>query len=201
MTTASTTRNSLLLRLRNPRDLEAWSQCSELYHPLIKGYLRKLGLQEADADDVTQIVFIKLVEKIRQFDYEPGRSFRGWLRTLTYYEFINWWRRQPRDRGRGDTGEGDLMQLQPDERQAAVLRDLEEEWDREYEQRVLQWALEKVRQEFDEATFEAFRLTALEGQTLAVVAKIQGVPISRVFRRKKELWDRLQAVVNEITGD
>ena len=77
---------SLLLRLRNaPRDQAAWREFVRRYGSLIYGWCRSWSLQEADAQDVTQIVLLKLADKMQAFRYDPALSFRGWLRTVAHH--------------------------------------------------------------------------------------------------------------------
>src|SRR6516164_10979265 len=82
----SGTRISLLGRLRrDPANQEAWAEFVEHYGRKIYHWSLRWGLQEADAQDVTQNVLLKLAEKMRDFDYDPARSFRSWLKTLARY--------------------------------------------------------------------------------------------------------------------
>src|SRR5262245_6063554 len=77
------TRASLLVRIRDPGDKEAWRQFVGLYAPLIHGLARQRGLQDADAADLTQEVLRALVAIAPGFAYDPTRgSFRGWLYTV-----------------------------------------------------------------------------------------------------------------------
>src|SRR5579871_4356417 len=77
------TRPSLLIRLRNPQDAEAWSLFVDLYGALVFRACRRRGLQDADATDVTQEVLIEVVHSIRTFVYQPERGrFRDWLWTI-----------------------------------------------------------------------------------------------------------------------
>ena len=77
------TRPSLLVRIRDMRDTQAWSQFVEIYTPLIYGFARKHGLQDADASDLTQDVLRVVAKTIRGLDYDQQRgSFRGWLFTV-----------------------------------------------------------------------------------------------------------------------
>jgi RNA polymerase sigma-70 factor (ECF subfamily) len=86
------TSDSLLERLRQP-DRDAWARFVELYTPLLQRWTWRLGLQEADAADLVQDVFGILIQKLPGFAYDPGRSFRGWLRTVLVHRWHNWPRR------------------------------------------------------------------------------------------------------------
>ena len=77
------TSGSLLERLRNPNEQEAWNQFAGLYTPLLYYWLRRLGLSQQDAADLIQDVFLVLVTKLPHFQYQRDGTFRGWLRTLT----------------------------------------------------------------------------------------------------------------------
>src|SRR5437764_4931 len=76
---------SLLLRLRTePEDASVWNAFVDRYCPLIYGWSRGYGLQDADAQDVTQNVLVLMVRKMRTFQYEPSKRFRSWLATVTH---------------------------------------------------------------------------------------------------------------------
>ncbi len=88
------TSTSLLRRLRQPADRQAWCRFVELYTPLIYHWGRRAGLSAEDAADLTQDVLVLLVRKLPEFEYDRHKSFRGWLRTIT----LNKWREQRRRR-------------------------------------------------------------------------------------------------------
>jgi RNA polymerase sigma-70 factor (ECF subfamily) len=85
---------SLLERLREPNAAEAWERLVRLYTPLLYSWARQVGLQEPDAADLVQDVFVTLFETLPTFVYDRRRSFRGWLHTLT----LNKWRDRRRRR-------------------------------------------------------------------------------------------------------
>src|ERR1700756_3431118 len=87
-----TTPVSLLERVRQPGEQQAWARLVELYTPLLFYWTRRMGLQESDAADLVQDVFAVLVHKLPAFDYDPRKSFRAWLRTVLH----NKWRDQRR---------------------------------------------------------------------------------------------------------
>jgi RNA polymerase sigma-70 factor (ECF subfamily) len=96
---------SLLERLRRPDERAAWDRFVELYTPLLYYWARRAGLQESDAADLVQDVFALLVQKLPEFTYEPGRSFRAWLHTVT----LNKWRERHRRRAAMEAAVGEPL--------------------------------------------------------------------------------------------
>src|SRR5690242_12144569 len=96
-----TTPPSLLERLREAPEREAWEKFVDLYTPLFFAWTRRLGLNAHDGADLVQDLFTIVVEKIPQFEYDPRKSFRAWLQTI----LINRWRNRRRRR-RAESLEG-----------------------------------------------------------------------------------------------
>src|SRR5262249_35565239 len=99
------TRLSLLTRLTRPGpfDERAWQEFVDHYAPLIFRWCQQHRLQDTDAEDVTQQVMLKLATRLPTFTYDPSKSFRAWLRTLTYHAWVDFLADQ-NHRGSGDTG-------------------------------------------------------------------------------------------------
>src|SRR5262245_5031384 len=105
----SGTRVTLLGRLRrDPGDQKAWAEFVAHYGQRIYAWCRRWSLQEADAQDVTQNVLLRLAQKLKDFSYDPSRSFRAWLKTLTQRA----WSDFVAARGRAGLGSGDSQVLQ-----------------------------------------------------------------------------------------
>jgi RNA polymerase sigma-70 factor (ECF subfamily) len=91
MTFSPTTRASLLLRLRDPQDHQAWLEFVTLYEPVTYRIFRRHGLQDADAREVTQELFLAVSRSIDRWDPAKERgSFRGWLRCVARNLVVNW---------------------------------------------------------------------------------------------------------------
>ena len=91
---APPTRQTLLLKLRDPEDASAWEEFTDLYTPLIYYWARKTGLQTQDAADLVQEVLTLVFQKLPEFEYDPTKSFRSWLRTVTMNKFRQWCRKK-----------------------------------------------------------------------------------------------------------
>ncbi len=101
------TRPSLLARVRDVRDADAWQTFVTLYAPLVYRYVRQRGLQDADAADLTQDVMSAVARSIRTFEYRPERGrFRDWLRTIAHGSWAGSCEGDPVDPRRRGTSRG-----------------------------------------------------------------------------------------------
>ena len=198
MTDSPATRPSLLLRIRRTDDHAAWSEFVEIYAPLIHGFCRRRGLQEADAANLTQEVFGSVSRNAERFEYDPSKGrFRGWLLTVTRNRVNDHFSRLKRDtRGSGDTGVRAILEQHPDPSEAS-----DEQWDEDYRQRVFHWVAEKIRGEFQEATWQAFWKTAVDGQAAGQVAEQLEMSVGAVYIAKSRVLSRLKVRVQEVDDD
>src|SRR5262249_3132012 len=151
---------SLLVRIRDPRDRTSWAEFVDVYAPLVYRFARKQGLQDADAADLTQDVLHAVSTAIGRLEYDPQRgSFRGWLFTVVRTRLCNFLSRLHRQRRvGGGAGNQDALDALParEDNQDAL-------WEQEYEARLFACASERVRDEIQFSTWQAFWLTAIEG--------------------------------------
>jgi RNA polymerase sigma-70 factor (ECF subfamily) len=194
MANSPTTRPSLLIRLRDSQDRAAWSQFVEVYAPLIYGFARKHGLQDADAADLMQEVLRSVTGAAGRLEYDPERgSFRGWLFTVVRNKLRNFLASpQRRWQGTGDTDALKLLQSVPNE---------EQQWDQAYEQRLFAWAAEQVRGGFQEATWQAFWRTAVEGRSAREAAEALGMSVGAVYIARSRVLARLREQVQQLQGE
>jgi RNA polymerase sigma-70 factor (ECF subfamily) len=196
MAEASVSRTSITLlgRLQsNPNDRQAWSDFVQRYGRIIFGWCRHWGLQEADAEDVTQNVLLRLAQKMPLFVYDPSRSFRAWLKTLTHHawsDFVS--SRQNRTPGSGDTAMFEVLQS------VEARADLEKQLDEAFDRELLEEAMTRVRERVAPQTWEAFRLTALEGLSGAEAAARIPMQVAQVFVARRRVQKMLQEVVAKL---
>jgi RNA polymerase sigma-70 factor (ECF subfamily) len=193
---ASQTRISLLSRLRrDPNDASAWDEFVGRYGPQIDSWCRRWGLQEADAQDITQMVLLRLAAKLRTFVYDPSRSFRGWLKTLTRHAWSDFVAdRQRAVAGAGGSGMFEVLHT------LEARDDLEQRLEGAFDLELLQLATEQVRQRVAPHTWEAFQLTAVDGLSGAEAAARLGVPVASVFKAKSNVQKMLQEEIARLEG-
>jgi RNA polymerase sigma factor (sigma-70 family) len=192
---ASQTSVTLLSRLRRyPNDRSAWEEFVTRYGPKIRSWCQHWNLQEADIQDVTQTVLVGLAAKLRSFVYDPSRSFRAWLKTLVRHA----WSDLVTDRRREVLGQGGgaFEALGTLEARDDLERRLEEAFDME----LLQIATARARERVAPQTWEAFRLTALDGLSGAEAAARLGMHVASVFKAKSNVQKMLREEITLLEG-
>jgi RNA polymerase sigma-70 factor (ECF subfamily) len=184
---------SLLRRLRNPaleeQKAAAWNEFVELYTPLLYSWAARLGLQPSDAADLVQDVFVILVRTLPEFDYDARKSFRAWLRTI----LMNRWR----DRGRrpaAATGEAGAVVLE----QLSSPDQADEVEEAEYREQVTIRALELMRREFRQSTWQACWEHVVNGRPAAEVARELGMSVNAVYVARSRVLRRLREYLEHL---
>ena len=174
---------NLLHRLRQPNAAEAWERLVLLYTPLIYSWVRQAGLQESDAADLVQDVFITLVQTLPSFDYDQRKSFRAWLCTIT----LNKLRERRRKQGCSP-----ILGNAAGWEEQAPAEEMERFWEVEYRQQLVNRALAIMSRDFQPATWKAFWEQAVEGRPAAEVADELGMTVGAAYAAKFRVLDRLR---------
>jgi RNA polymerase sigma-70 factor (ECF subfamily) len=191
------TRASLLLRLRDPRDGEAWRTFVDVYGPLVYAHCRRRGVEHNDAEDLTQKIFAQVMQSIRSFDYQPGIGrFRDWLGTMVRNEIHRFFRKRGRELASGG-GAGD----EEGPLQEVAGRAEDTAWNEEFQAHVLRVALARSQPHFEPDTWRAFELVWLEHQPPADVARQLSRPIDFVYIAKSRVLKQLWREVQELAED
>jgi RNA polymerase sigma-70 factor (ECF subfamily) len=189
------TRPSLLVRIRDAKDDDAWSSFVEIYAPVVYRYCRRKGLQHSDAADVTQDVLGQVARSATQFEYRPEQGrFRDWLGTVTHNRVANHFRSLARNQ-REMTGLGDMTQDPPAPQAPAS------EWVEEFNSQILKTALERVQPLFEVKTWQAFELLWIQNHAGAAAAKALELSIDSVYMAKSRVLKRLKEEVLSLAED
>jgi len=190
---ASQTRPSLLVRIRDVGDADAWRNFVKIYAPLVYQYARGKGLQDADAADLTQEVLGEVARSIRSFEYQPERGrFRGWLLTVTRRRLLRLRERCARIQEEAVDDE-ELSEIEDDQ--------IDVEWNDAFNARVLQVALRRIQPAFEPTTWRVFERVWLENRSAAQTADELSVRIDLVYIAKSRVLKRLEEEVQEIVAD
>jgi RNA polymerase sigma factor (sigma-70 family) len=189
------TRPSLLLRIRDGADADAWRTFMTIYAPIVYRYACRHGLQDADAADLSQEVMGKVSRAIRTFEYLPERGrFRDWLFTIVrqrltlHYECV-----ARRHEQLISSGELEYLRQSPEYPDA--------DWSDEFNAQVLEVALDRARPHFEPSTWRAFERVWLENLSVAETAHELCQPIDFIYYAKSRVLKRVREEVQEIVED
>lgn len=172
------TRPSLLLRVRDSTDQEAWTEFYELYAPLLYRYARAQGLNHADAEEIRSQCCESLVKQIPTFEYDRQKGgFKGWLRTMVSRRVIDRLRRNREKQ----LESADLRRLPCEE------APIDEIWERQWREQHLRFCVQALRSEVSDDTWEAFRLLVDEGMSVPDVCEQLGASANQVYKARARM--------------
>ena len=184
------TRGSLLLRLRDPADRQAWGEFAEVYRPLLHRIARRHGLQAADADDLVQQVLIAVAAKADTWQPAGDARFRTWLGRVARNAAIDAFRRRRPDAAAGGTDALAGLHQHADP-------PTEDELLTEHHHAVFRWAAERAEAEFHPGTWQAFWRTAVLDQSATQVAADLGRSVGSVYTAKSRVLRRLKEIARD----
>jgi RNA polymerase sigma-70 factor (ECF subfamily) len=182
------TRQSLLIRAQTG-ETDAWKDLTDLYRPLILGWLHRQVVPPRDLEDLGQEVLLSVVKHLPGFEHSGRRgAFRSWLRTIVCRRTADYWRASNAStQATGGSGAvADLKQIaDPDS-------ELNRQWDEEHDRYVLQCLLDRVEAEFEPLILRAFRRLALEDVSGAEAAQELGLSVAAVYTAKSRVLARIR---------
>jgi RNA polymerase sigma-70 factor (ECF subfamily) len=187
------TSQSLIARVREGADGAAWAEFLGIYRPVVYGMARRRGLQDADAQDVAQQVFLAVSGAIGDWESGSGQPpFRAWLRTITRNAVTKALTRRRPDAGTGSSSVRELLDALPADDPETTAEFL-----RESRRQAFRWAAEQIRPEFSPETWRLFWDTAVEGRSVAEAAAATGRSTGAVYLARYRVLRRLKAKVRE----
>lgn len=188
--------SSTLLGRVKAHDQEAWERLVRLYGPLVSLWLHRARLQSADANDVFQAVFLAVAKGMDQFHKDrPGDSFRGWLKTVVRSKLADHFRQR---RGQPVAAGGSGAHRQFQELAESVEQPSEAPGEADAVRQLRLRALELIRAEFEDRTWQAFWRVTVDGQPPKEVAQELGVTPSAVRLAKSRVLRRLREELGDL---
>ena len=188
-----TTRSSVLRAVADTENEAAWNRLFNLYAGFVFSIARRKGLNDADADDMVQMVFTDLARNLPTFKYnrEKGR-FRSYLTGLVNWRVIDRLKTLKRD-----------AELKADFRKyvrsAAGKDDTFAE--REWQSAATEEALRRIKLDVRPEHYAAFVASAIEGQDTEIVTKLYGISSDNLYQIRKRLTAKLREAVAEVLAE
>lgn len=185
----NTTRISLLLRIQDVKDVDAWAEFDAIYRPILSRFASARGLQAADVEDVVQHCMTAIHAHIKTFEYDRQKGrFKAWLRTIVNNRVKNLARR----RREGIAESGDLKRLEA--REPSVEEIFDKVWMEEH----LRHALRLLRSEVDETTLAAYEAYAVRGRPAEDVCRDLGVGTGQLYKIKWRVTRKLGEIMTTL---
>lgn len=195
MTEFPETDASLLVQIKSHDDREAWEEFVSLYRPVIYRIARRRGLQEADAQDLTQRVLTSVANSIHRWKkIDATVRFRHWLRRVVKNGIINAAARKRPDAAVGGGADHELLI------EHVVDPKSEREIELEYRREIFKQAAAIVKSDVDPGTWRAFELTVIEDRPVEEVAETLGKSVGSIYAARSRMMRRLKVAVKQMEG-
>ncbi|MEM7478675.1 MAG: RNA polymerase sigma factor [Planctomycetota bacterium] len=193
MTEFPETKSEILVRIQTAEDQEAWAQFVSPYRPVIYRLACRRGMQNADAQEVVQLVLMSVGNSIKRWERLSGVRFRHWLRKVIKNTTLNVLSRKPIDLALGGTDAQDLFNEEIEQNPGH-----EDEFEFEARREIFQQAAAIVQAEVRGNTWEAFQLSVIDGLSVEDAAHKLGISTGGVYAARGRVMARLNSAVNQL---
>lgn len=174
-----------------PPNQNAWKDFVAIYGFHLFQWCKRYGLQNADAEDVTQLTLLRLSRAMRSFDYNPQKSFRAWLRTVAHHVWQDFAKSKKNTILKHAVGQHQLFTLEAE-------REFSFSIESAYQEEMLKKSLDNVRLRVLPQTWEAFRLTTYDQIPSQEAADRLGMNLSSIYKAKSNVLKLLQEEIRHL---
>ena len=183
---------SLLAKIQDAQDMDAWQRFFGAYRPMIEGWCRGCGLTDSDRDEVAGMVLLKVVERMKRgYVYDPGRSFRGWLWAVVVSQ-VNEFKAGKHGQLAQGSGDSGVQQALAEHPAPAGVEGLERDLEA-----LVQQAAARVKAQLgpDSPKWQSFWRTAVQKQAGKEVAGLLGLSVAAVHQNKSRVARQIREEV------
>jgi RNA polymerase sigma-70 factor (ECF subfamily) len=189
---ATRTTTELLVDLRDSANASAWTLLNSRYRPIIVGYARRCGLQDADAQDIAQDTLAEFLRAYQagNYDRDRGSRLRDWLKGFAANRVREFHRKRAKSREHQVSPDGsrtDLLLRVPDQGEPGA-------WDQEWTAHLLSECVRAVQVKFDAKTLRAFELYGIQQRPADEVAGALGMTRNAVYIAKSRVLERMRTL-------
>lgn len=192
MTEFPETQSLLLANIQSLENREAWEEFVLLYRPVIYRMARRRGMQDSDAQDLTQDVLLRIARSIENWEPQPDVRFRHWLRRVASNAILTALSKSNRQPAVGGSKIDQRIAEAPEIE--AATQELQNECRRELYQR----AATIVKSDVSTATWQAFEETVIQGRSCEDAAKLLDKSIGTIYASRSRVLKRLQQEVQRL---
>lgn len=186
---------SLIDRVKDMSDGASWLEFTGIYQPVVYRLARRRGMQDADAQDVSQQVFASISRSLAGWNAAKDQPpFRAWLSTIVRNAVTTALTRRRPDQGTGSSSVADALDKLPNAEQTVT------ELITEARREIVRWAADQIRPEFTELTWDIFWKTAMQELSVADVSKITGRSIGAIYVARHRVLARLKEKISEVSN-
>ncbi len=198
MSESPQTRATLLLRMRDREDGDAWSEFLRDYGPMIYRFVRSRGLQDADASDLVQDVMRSVGMAISGLDYQKEKGgFRAWLFTITRNKLSTYYGKRQRIGPVGNRTDQYEMLSQAGE----TSNELDQQWELEHQRQLAALAMEALKPTLEPKTWAAFEMTAIEGISAEDAGEKLGLSKGAVYVARSRVTAKLRGEIERMLAE
>lgn len=189
------TRTTLLHRLKNWKDESSWQDFFDTYWKLIFNVALKAGLTKSEAQDVVQETMISVSKHMPTFEYDRAiGSFKAWLLNMTRWRITDQFRKREALSANDAVADTRLLDNMMDSSSQA----LEALWDAEWEARLLDAAIDKVKRRLDPQKYQIFDFYVNKEWPPEKVAATFGIPIAQVYLAKHRITEMIAEEIKKL---
>jgi RNA polymerase sigma-70 factor (ECF subfamily) len=177
------------------QDPERWRQFDAIYRPMLLAFMKKRGLREAEANDVVQDIFVKLVTKIQTYQRDKC-SFRSWLFNVAQNALIDRARRRATRKKAVEGWAAHVLRAGPSDSLAMA-----EEWVKLHRERILEHALDRARATTSPESWACFEQRLLRNRPAEEIARELSVDRGAVYVRAARVFKQVRAFCREFDED
>jgi RNA polymerase sigma-70 factor, ECF subfamily len=177
------------------QDPDCWREFDALYRPMLLAYLRQRGLEESEANDVVQDIFVKLITRIHTYD-RAKCQFRTWLFRVAQNTLIDQARRRAAYQKAVDGWVSHVLRATPSD-----SLQMEEDWVKIHRERILQHALRTIRARTSSKVWACFEQRLLRNRPAAAIAAELKIEPNAVYVSASRVLKQVRAVCDEFDED